>query len=256
MQTIKLAFMRKLLIPIIIVAVFGCDKSSDSAAYAPATGVGGSLARFTIVGNYLYTVDKENLKVFDITSPAQPVFKKTVPAGFEIETIFPFKDKLFLGSTSMIHIFSIDDPANPQKLSEAISPTVMRRCDPVVAKNDVAYATLRTNGTCGGIVSTLAVYDIRDIKNPVQKASIQIGEPYGLGYSGNTLYVCDRFYGFTIFDITNAYSPAFLKHVNGNDNNFIDVIPYNNILICWVTKGMLLYDISDPKNPVLIKQIS
>lgn len=251
----KTSFMRNIFIFIAIVSFFGCAKSGDSAAYAPGTGVGGSLARFTIVGNYLYTVDKENLKVFDIANPAQPSLKKTVHAGFEIETIFPFKDKLFLGSTSMIHIFSIDDPSNPQKLSEAISPTVMRRCDPVVAKDDVAYATLRTNGPCGGVASTLAVYDIRDIKNPVQKAAIQIGEPYGLGYSGNTLYVCDRFYGFTIFDISNAYNPVLVKHVNDNNNNFIDLIPYNNILICWVTKGMILYDISNPKTPVLIKQI-
>lgn len=248
--------MKQLLTFIFIIVIFSCTKTSDSAAYAPASGVGGSLARFTIVGNYLYTVDKENLKVFDIANPVQPSLKKTIHAGFEIETIFPFKDKLFLGSTSMIHIFSIDDPSNPQKLSEAISPTVMRRCDPVVAKDDVAYATLRTNGPCGGIASTLAVYDIRDIKNPVQKASIQIGEPYGLGYSGNTLYVCDRFYGFTVFDISNVYNPTFIKNVNSNGNDFIDVIPYNNILICWVTKGMLLYDITDPKNPVLIKQIS
>ena len=69
------------------------------------------MARFTIVGNYLYTVDKTDLKVFDIANPAAPVFRQTVPVGFEIETIFPFKDKLFIGSTSVVHIFSIADPA-------------------------------------------------------------------------------------------------------------------------------------------------
>ena len=80
----------------------------------------------------------------------------TIKVGFEIETIFPFKDKLFIGSTSVVHIFSITDPAKPAKLSQAISPTVLRRCDPVVAKDNVAYATLRVNGACGGVQSILA----------------------------------------------------------------------------------------------------
>lgn len=251
--------MRNLLTIITIIFLFSCGKesTSDSAAVATANGKGGSLARFTVVGNYLYTVDKETLKVFEISNPQQPVLKRSVKAGFEIETIFPFKDKLFLGSTSVVYIFSLDDPSNPQKLSEAISPNVMRRCDPVVAKDNVAYATLRTNGPCGGTASILAVYDITDVTKPVQKFSLAVGEPYGLGYLDNTLYVCDRFYGISVFDISKPFAPELLKSIKiSNDVNFIDVIPYNNILVCWTSKGMALYDITSPQEPVLIKQIS
>lgn len=252
--------MKKLLPFILIVFLFSCDKTGDSSANVssnPGTiGVGGSLARFTIVGNYLYTVDKQNLKVFDITNPSQPVFKRSVAAGFEIETIFPFNGKLFLGSTSVIYIFSIDDPANPQKISEAISPTVMRRCDPVVAKDSAAYATLRTNSSCGGTVSILAAYDIRDINHPVQRGRVELYEPYGLGYSGNTLYVCDRMQGIVVFDISQPYSPVRVRNVAAPSISFMDVIPYNNILVCWINNGMQLYDISSPQNPTLIKTIN
>ncbi|MDQ3847107.1 MAG: hypothetical protein M3342_24290, partial [Bacteroidota bacterium] len=177
--------MRQFITCICILLLFSCDKaaSSDSsaAAYASPQGQGGSLARFTIAGSYLYAVDKQNLHVFDVSDPAAPVQKSTLPVGFEIETIFPFKDKLFIGSTSVVHIFSIDDPANPKKLSEAISPEVLRRCDPVVARDTVAYATLRTNGPCGGTQSILAVYDIKNISKPVQRAAVPVTEPYGLG---------------------------------------------------------------------------
>lgn len=253
--------MRNLFIVIAIIFFFGCGKestSTDSTAFATSGGKGGSLARFTVVGDYLYTVDRETLKVFDISNPQLPVLKRSIKAGFEIETIFPFKDKLFLGSTSVVYIFSLNDPSNPQKLSEAISPTVMRRCDPVVAKDNVAYATLRTNGPCGGTTSTLVVFDITDVTKPVQKASIQVGEPYGLGYSGNILYVCDRLYGFSVYDISKPYSPSLVNNVKISSElvNFIDVIPYNNILVCWTSKGMALYDISTPQYPTLIKQIS
>jgi len=240
-------------------AMYGCDKASNQTASAFAgggTGAGGSLARFTIVGNHLYTVDKQKLKVFDISNPAQANFIRSISVGFEIETIYPFKDKLFIGSTSVVHIFSIADPASPQKLSEAISPNVLRRCDPVVAKDTVAYATLRTNGACGGTQSILAVYDIKDIAKPVQKNFANVTEPYGLGYSETTLYVCDRLDGLVVFNIANAYNPVRVKNIKLTASQFIDVIPYGDILVCWLSNGLALYDISNKQNPVLIKQIS
>lgn len=244
------------LLILIAVCQLRCDKvSSDSSSFKndAGTGTGGSTARFTVVGSYLYTVDKQNLKVFSIADAANPVLKNTVPVGFEIETIYPFKDKLFIGSTSMVYIYSITNPETPAKLSTAISPNVIRRCDPVIARDTVAYATLRTNGFCGGTQSILAVYDIKDITNPVQKSFYNVAEPYGLGFSDSTLYVCDRS-GLNIFGIGNAYSPIFIKKMNPEEW-FYDVIPYGNTLICWVSNGLILYDITNRNNPQFITKI-
>lgn len=240
-----------ILLPVVLVAVTRCEKSST--ANATGTGSGGSTARFAIQGDYLYTVDNENLKVYNIADVANPVLKNTVPVGFEIETIYPFKDKLFIGSTSVVHIFSVDDPENPRRLSTAISPDVIRRCDPVVAKDTVAYATLRTNGPCGGVQSILAAYDVKDITNPIQRATYPVTEPYGLGYADSALYVCDR-YGLYVFNIQKAYSPQVVKQfVNGW---YLDVITYNNTLICQMQDGLNLYDISNRLNPSLITKIN
>ena len=41
-------------------SVFNSDSSSD-------TGTSGSLARFAIAGNYLYTVELEQLKIFNVS---------------------------------------------------------------------------------------------------------------------------------------------------------------------------------------------
>ena len=237
----------------IVTTQMSCDKVSADMASFNNTGTGGSTARFTIAGNYLYTVDKENLKVFSIADPANPVLKNSIAVGFEIETIYPFKDKLFIGSTSVIHIFSIANPEAPVKLSTAISPTVMRRCDPVIARDTVAYATLRTTGACGGTQSILSVYDVKDIFNPVQKNTYPVIEPYGLGFSDTTLYVCDRS-GLYIFNISNAYKPAYIKRINPEEW-FFDVIPYGNTLICWVSNGLILYDITNRNNPLFITKI-
>ena len=238
-----------LLLPVAIITATQCGKDTNAST---TSGSGGSTARFAISGNYLYTVDNANLKVFDISTANDPVLKNTVAVGFEIETIYPFKDKLFIGSTSAVHIFSINDPESPAKLSTAISPEVMRRCDPVVAKDTVAYATLRTNGPCGGIQSILAAYDIKDITKPVQKATYGVTEPYGLGYADTALYVCDR-QGLYVFNIEKAFQPILRKTFN--DGWYLDVIPYNNTLICQVQDGLTLYDISKRMDPKLITKI-
>jgi len=248
--------MKKILSYLSIIFLFSCNKSSGDAATTGGNGKGGSLARFTVVGNYLYSIDKSNLRVFNISAPAEPAFVTSVPVGFEIETIFPFRDKLFIGSTSVVHIFSISDPAHPQKLGEAISPEIIRRCDPVVAKENVAYATLRTTGPCGGTRSVLAVYDITNIEQPIPKDAITVGEPYGLGYQDNALYVCDKIQGLVVFDITQPFHPVISKRVNIDQASFIDVIPVNDVLVCWTTSGMTLYDISSRLNPTLITQIN
>ena len=229
-----------------------CDKSESAKAGLSTNGKGGSQARFTISGNYLYIVDKTDLKVFDLSNPSSPQLKSTTSVGFEIETIFPFKDKLFIGSTSVVHIFSIENPEEPQKLSTAISPTVMRRCDPVVAKDSVAYATLRTNGLCGGTQSILAVYDIRDVLQPVMVNQQFVPEPYGLGYADSALYVCDKS-SLIVFNIADGYNPIWITQIN--DDTYYDVIPYGNTLVCWIKKGVALYDITNRLDPKLIKKI-
>ncbi|MBA4141108.1 MAG: hypothetical protein H0X70_11550 [Segetibacter sp.] len=251
--------MRKTFLPLIVISMLFLQCEKDSSSFSASnsavqpTGLGGSLARFAISGNYLYSVDEQQLKVFDISNPADPTLKQTVNIGFAIETIYPFKDKLFIGSTSQVYIYSITDPAKPERLGTAVSPQVLRRCDPVVAKDTVAFATLRTNGACGGTQSILAVYDIKDVTKPVQKATYPVSEPYGLGYSNDVLYVCDKQNGLMIMDISKPFQPTLIKSIH--DGSYIDVIPYQNTLICWVATGIILYDITNNRNPLLLAKI-
>ena len=243
-----------LLICLAIILFNSCEKDSTNAVANTQSGAGGSTARFTIAGNYLYVVDHTSLKTFDISNQANPVYKSKTEIGLNIETIFPYQDKLFIGSSFSMYIYSLTDPSKPTRTAKADYTTVRMSCDPVIAKDSVAYATLRATGPCGGSSSALVVYNIKNISVPIQVNTYSLFTPYGLGLKDSALYVCEGQGGLKIFNVRNAYNPQFVSGISGN--NFFDVIPYGNILIAQVSDGFLLYDIgANPLQPVFLSKV-
>ncbi len=243
-----------LLMGVIVLVLFStCSKDSSEAISPGNTGKGGSMARFTISGNYLYIVDSQNLMVYSLADPANPLFLKSMEIGPEIETIFPFRNRLFVGSRTAVYFFSLSDPANPVLESKVSDPVIRMRCDPVVANDSMAFATLNASGPCGGFQSILAVYDIRDFNKPVKIAERPLNAPFGLGYKDSILYVCDDAAGLRLFNIRNSSNPIEITILN--DANYLDVIPYEDLLVCWTRKGMRLFDISNPANPKFVTEI-
>lgn len=241
---------------IVILASFfinSCYKDSTNAAGNPQSGAGGSTARFTIAGNYLYVVDHTSLKSFDITNQSNPVFKSKIEIGINIETIFPYKDKLFIGSSSSMYIYSLTDPSKPARIAKA-TYTIRMACDPVIATDSVAYATLRATTNCGSGPSALVVYNIKNISSPVLVKTVILSSPYGLGVKDSALYVCEGQGGLRVFNVRNAYNPQPVSTITGD--TYYDVIPYGNILICQISNGFILYDIgANPLQPVLLSRI-
>lgn len=243
-----------LLYTCLLISVFNCSKESASRNESAAGGAGGSTARFTINGNYLYVVDHTGLKTFDITNPLAPVYKGKKELGLNIETIFPYGDKLFIGSSTTMYIYSVTTPDNPGLIASA-QYQIRMACDPVVANETVAYATLRSGGPCGGANSQLVVYNIQNPSTPVLVNTIFLNNPYGLGMQGNALYVCESDGGLKVFDRTEQYHPVLKHTVTGE--RFLDVIPYGDILIAQVQDGMVLYDIAtNPLEPAFIAKVN
>jgi hypothetical protein len=59
--------------------------------------------------------------------------------------------------------------------------------------------------------------------------------------------------GLKVFNVSNPYAPVLVETKTGAD--FLDVIPYNDILIAFVRKGIILFDISNPIKPVLTREL-
>lgn len=234
-----------------LMAVTGCDKSSNSAASANSSSnsANGSLTRFITVGNYLYMVDNSSLKTYSIAAPANPVFKASVNVGFAIETIFPYQDKLFIGSSSAMYIYSISNPENPAFVSQVAY--FVRGRDPIVAIDSVAYSTVRNVNFPGGVLN---VFNIKNISQPQNVRIHNLQNPYGLGLKDSALYVCEAEAGLRIFNIKNTYLPAE-RSLFTNNETYYDVIVQGNMLICYIKGGLSFVDITNLFNPVLIATV-
>jgi hypothetical protein len=233
---------------------FSADALSNSSAQSMAkatAGIAGSMSRFNIVSNYLYAVNKASLVVFDITNQVKPQKVNTVPVGWEIETIYPFQDKLFIGSTTGMFIFDISNAAAPAYVS---SVTHIRRCDPVITDGKYAYVTLRAGTICGGTVeSQMQVLDVTTMSRPVLAKTYSLDNPYGLGKTGNLLWVCDGKAGLKVYDATDPLQMT-VKYQFKNLEAF-DVIPLGNKIIVSAKEGIVQFDASNPEKITELSRI-
>ncbi len=246
--------MKKILFVLTIVyaTIFtACEKSADSSAAIGTVGIGGSLARFTIVNNYLYIADDTKLRTYNINNASNPQFVSEVSVGQLIETIYPYGDNLFLGGQQGMYIYTLANPEMPVKLSQAVH---VRACDPVVAKDTFAFVTLRSGTRCGTATNALYTYGIGTITNPTLLNILPLPNPKGLGYKDSTLFVACEDSGLAVINIKLSNSPVLKKYIKGN--SFSDVICLGNTLVCLVKTGISLYDISNVNNITLIKNIA
>ena len=244
--------MKKILYLIIVaLMILSCAKEGgvyeSSISGDMTSGKGGSMARFAIKGDVLYTVSSDSLKVFNIEDAANPKYadERNLQIGFDIETIFPMDTLLFIGSRSGMYVFNISEPRFPMFMSQVQH---FRSCDPVVAEGRYAYVTLNTNfSNCGFVPNNvLQIYDISLPTIPVLLKEVALKGPSGLGIDGSKLFVCDK--GLKVFDITN---PLNIKQVDDlveidevDIRDTYDVIPVDGLLILVAKEGLYQFDYS------------
>jgi hypothetical protein len=223
---------------------------------AKITGITGSMSHFAITDGYLYVIYIQNnwnfypqpayssfymppqsgiLKVYDIENEQFRLMNK-VNISTAVETLFAYKDHLFLGMSNGMQILSIENPSSPVHVSFSWH---FWGCDPVAVSGDYAYLTIRSTNVCGQSGNLMQVIDISDISQPKEVASFSMEEPYGLGIDGNTLFVCDK--GLKVYDATN---PRFVGNnllFRTSDFHGFDLIPFNNLLLVIGNDGLYQY---------------
>jgi hypothetical protein len=216
----------------------------------PQVGVGGSMARFTIVNDYLYTVSNSSLYSIALSNSADPQLTATKQMGWNIETIYPFQNKLFIGSSSGMFIYSLANPAEPSQLSRFTHAT---SCDPVIADEQYAYVTLRTGTSCNGTLNQMDILDISNLSAPVLRKTIPMTNPYGLAKDGDKLLVCDGKEGLRLYDASVPTSPQLIKQFSGLEG--YDVIALNGKAIVVAKDGLYQFAYSNANNMIQLSKL-
>lgn len=232
-----------------------CSQEGASSDSSSSTGLGGSMARFTVKDHIMYVVDNNSLKLFDVSNAATPRYlsmkDQALAAG--VETIFTMDSLLFIGSETGMYIYDVKRPEFPQRLG---SVSHVRSCDPVVASGNYAYVTLNSDSwRCNRGTNELLVYDISYPQQPSLCTRMTLQAPKGLGVDGNKLFVCDK--GLKIYDITNPTEPKWvddLSHIpEAQDIDAYDVIPIDGILLLIGKDGFYQFDYTGERLQFLSK---
>ncbi len=252
--------MRILLTLVLLILLAACDDdvSDSSNSLNIPEGQGGSRARFTLSGDYLYTLNVNELWVFDVSRPSEPlaITKSTAPNN--AETLFAYEDYLYMGTENGVFIYS--KPSTTTDLTQVGRFTHAQSCDPVVVQNNLAFLTTRTGSSCR-ITSgqnALQILDVSDPTNPQltnnsdgQTNLRTMVEPGGLGVDQEKLFVCDGAGGLKVFTVglngTDSNGLPIVDLVFDRDNSLseldcFDVIPNNNTLIISNDTEIRQYD--------------
>jgi len=217
-------------------------------------GQGGSMARFTLMSGHLYTVDESSLRVFDVNVANNPKYLRDVALGWGIETIFPFQNKLFIGSTTGMHIYDAADPAEPEQMSVYQHIT---SCDPVVVNEEHAFVTLRSGVTCNQGVDELHVLDIKDPYNPQLLKTYPMDNPHGLALAAQYLYLAEGNHGLKSFNVSDVMNIDKNRMEHLKSMKSVDLIPGPKSLIVIGPDGVCQFNYSKPDrlNPLSCIQV-
>ena len=203
-----------------------------------ASGKSGSMARFAISGNTLYTVSDSELSTFDISTPQKPVLKDQQYINGFAETIFAKDEILFFGTRQGMLIYDASNSFKPRYVSRYEH---IYSCDPVVVSKNIAFVTLNSGGwNCNRGLDQLDLIDLSDINNPKLIHSYEMTSPQGLGVDGDILFVCDD--GLKAYHVEDFHA---IEPIGSFDVDAYDVIPDDDYLLLIGQDGLHQYKYSD-----------
>ena len=225
--------------------IWGSEMAMQNSfsAGADSYGQGGSMARFTLMSGHLYAVDDYSLRVFDVGNAEDPKYLDQLELGWGIETIFPFQDKLFIGSRTGMHIYDASEPSTPKEMSVYQHITA---CDPVVVNEDHAFVTLRSGMECRLGANELHVIDIKDPYQPNLVKAYPMSNPHGLALWDQYLYLAEGNAGLKSFNVSDVLTidENMMEHLRSMKS--VDIIPGPKSLIIIGPDGVCQFNYSKP----------
>jgi hypothetical protein len=225
-----------ILISLLLITGCGDSSSSSSDALSISTGKAGSLAKYAVVGDYLYTVNSGVMDILDISDASKPKKVSKVQLPWDVETLFSYKNYLYIGAENGVYIYDNSNPIFPTSIAQF---SHVQSCDPVVVSDDIAYVTLNTGSSCWNNrnnANRLEILDVQDPKEPKLIKTLDMWAPTGLAVDGDKLFICDGESGLKSFEINKTKTSQGIEisldlKASDAELDCYDVIAHNNTLI-------------------------
>jgi len=167
---------------------------------SPVYSDGGLLDRFSVVNGILYTFKNGDIiKAYGLSDPTnpQPASSANIPLR-NVESVYPYQNKLFIGTADGMMIYGVSNPSNPVYLAQH---SQIHALDPFVISSNIAYFVLRN--VSDWPKNRLEVVDMSVLTNFRTLFKIPMYGPQGLGTLGDYLYIADGYEGLKRFGISN-----------------------------------------------------
>ena len=236
---------------ILAFALSHCTEDGDASTPSVLSG---SYANILTLGERLYVLASGELHTFGLEDISSPQLLNSQEVNLSIESLFYNGENLFIGSSEGMYIYSIDENGIPQKQSVTRYEELVEflPCDPIAANRQHAYVTLSTSVQASDAcfrsvdINELLVYDISEVQTPQLVSRIGMQEPKGIGLDGDLLFVCQRYDGIKVFDISEPANLVELYHFG--EFEAFDLIPTNGLLMVIGKDQIHQFDYSDKDN--------
>ncbi|HEX6791657.1 MAG TPA: hypothetical protein VF247_10140 [Candidatus Krumholzibacteria bacterium] len=228
-----------------------CTTNTFDAASVSPPATASSFSAFALVDDRLYRADDNgSIIVYDVSVPDTLTLVSDVPVGWDIETLHPSGELLFVGGFNGMYIFDREDPDHPRQLSKIQH---VRACDPVVVSGSTAYVTLRGGNACGLSPDELLCVSIADPGKPEVVGEKPLNTPYGLAAQNARVYVSHGIGGYSLVDASDPANVTIEKTWSGALTR--DFIWSGNTLFVLTDDNVNIYDVADPLAPKLLSQV-
>jgi len=235
------------------VALSNSSGAQNTRQESAPGGQAGSMSRMALFNRHFYYVNQFQMHVFDASDLANPDKLSEVNMQWGVETLFPYKDNLFVGANNGMHIYDNTDPSNPKYLSTFAHANA---CDPVVVQDDIAYVTLRDGNECQNFINQLDVVDVSNLIEPQLIASFPMHNPHGLAVRDDVMYLCEGDQGLKVFDISEVEEIGDNLIGGVKDYDAYDVISLSPALLLMIGEdGFYQFDTKEASKPQLLSSI-
>lgn len=223
---------------------------------------GGRLQAIAMHGAYAYVATDRNLGellVVNIRDLAHPVAVRSInlPGNQDGRSLAVDGRYLYLGTDGSnssaapdeFHVFALDDPSNPTKLSSFSMEGANPNIHGLAARGGIVYAATSSD------VQEVQAIDVSDPVRPVLRGSLNLAggdDATSISVSGNTAYLTRGGSGsFVTLDLTNPFQPTVLGSM-GTNGAALDAVVLGSFAYLATNASaaeFLRVDISNPSQP-------